>query len=286
MLQSMTGYGDATLNFKQGVIKFEIKSLNSKVLDLNYHLGIEYLSIENELRDILSKNLNRGKINLKLNVEYSKKLFKSNLNHDIIKLHINDLKQISSLSRAELLKIAIKLPNSISEDKMMLSKHIKVQIFKTIKKAIKELVNYRIVEGESMKKDIIKNLKIINKKHLEIKEFLPDRIKKIKQNLINNLKNINIDKNDERFEKELIYYLEKIDINEEIVRLENHIKYFLKIVQNSHNVKGKKLTFISQEIGREINTIGSKANFFKIQQKVVEMKDLLEKIKEQLLNVL
>ena len=281
MLQSMTGYGDATLNFKQGVIKFEIKSLNSKVLDLNYHLGIEFLSIENELRDILSKNLNRGKINLKLNVEYSKKLFKSNLNHDIIKLHINDLKQISSLSRAELLKIAIKLPNSISEDKMMLSKQIKFQIFKTIKKAIKELVNYRIVEGESMKKDIITNLKTINKKHLE-----PDRIKKIKQNLINNLKNINIDKNDERFEKELIYYLEKIDINEEIVRLENHIKYFLKIVQNNHNVKGKKLTFISQEIGREINTIGSKANFFKIQQKVVEIKDLLEKIKEQLLNVL
>ena len=164
MLQSMTGYGDATLNFKQGVIKFEIKSLNSKVLDLNYHLGIEFLSIENELRDILSKNLNRGKINLKLNVEYSNKLFKSNLNHDIIKLHINDLKQISSLSRAELLKIAIKLPNSISEDKMMLSKQIKFQIFKTIKKAIKELVKYRIVEGETMKKDIIKNLKIINKK--------------------------------------------------------------------------------------------------------------------------
>ena len=286
MIQSMTGYGNSTVNLKNGIIQLELKSLNSKILDLNFQLCPELSSIENELRELLSKILKRGKINLKLNFESSNHFAKSTLNYEIIKSHINDLKKISSLSDSELLKLALKLPKSVSEKKQTVSNQQKKEIFKTVKKAIKELESFRINEGKALKKDIIQNLKKIEKSQLEIKKTSHQRIKKIKQRIKKNLNKLKLENDNERFERELIYYLEKIDINEEIVRLENHTNYFTKTVEVKDITKGKKLSFICQEMGREINTIGSKANFFKIQKKVVEMKNELEKIKEQLLNVL
>ena len=286
MIQSMTGYGNSTVDLKNGIIQLELKSLNSKILDLNFQLSPELSSIENELRELLSQILKRGKINLKLNFESSNHFVKSTLNYGIIKSHINDLKKISSLSDSELLKLALKLPNSVSEKKQTISNQQKKEIFKTVKKAIKELESFRTNEGKALKKDIIQNLKKIEKSQLEIKKISHQRIKKIKQRIKKNLNKLKLENDNERFERELIYYLEKIDINEEIVRLENHINYFIKTVEIKDINKGKKLSFICQEMGREINTIGSKANFFKIQKKVVEMKNELEKIKEQLLNVL
>jgi uncharacterized protein YicC (UPF0701 family) len=223
----MTGFGNASINSEFGKISIDIKSLNSKNLDLNYSLNPMFKNIETDIRSILTTSLKRGKIDFKINFKISDTNFSSNLNYDIIKSYIKDLKKITPgtlTNGAEFLKIAITLPNSIGNSRSDLD-----------------------------------------------------------QELLENIK-VEIDQN--RIQQELIYYLEKFDINEEIVRLKNHLIYFKTTLNESQIEKGKKLIFISQEIGREINTIGSKSNNLQMQQAVVEMKNELEKIKEQLLNVL
>jgi len=289
MLQSMTGFGNASIDSEFGKISLDIKSLNSKNLDLNYSLNPMFRNIESDIRSILTTSLKRGKIDFKINFKISENNFNSNLNHDVIKSYIKDLKKITPgtlFDRAEFLKIAITLPNSIETNRPDLNQNLLDAIIELVKNAIKELIDFRTQEGVSMEKDLLSNLEVIQNKLIQIEELIPERMNSIKKRLKKNLDNINVEIDLNRFEQELIYYLEKFDINEEIVRLKNHLIYFKTTLNESQIEKGKKLTFISQELGREINTIGSKSNNLPMQQAVVEMKNELEKIKEQLLNVL
>lgn len=286
MLQSMTGFGNASSDSEFGKISIDVKSLNSKTLDLNYSLNPIFRNIESDIRSILTTGLKRGKIDFKINFKISENSFTSNLNHDVIKSYITDLKKLSSGIDSEFLKIAVTLPNSIENNRSDLDQKLLENIKELLNKAIEKVIDFRVQEGKSMELDLVGNLDIIQKKLYDIEKLAPERMLSIKKRLNKKLESLKIEVDQNRFEQELIYYLEKIDINEEIVRLKNHLNYFKSTLNESQIEKGKKLTFISQEMGREINTIGSKSNNLPMQQLVVEMKNELEKIKEQLLNVL
>tara|TARA_Y200000002_G_C22616863_1_gene636399 strand:+ start:189 stop:1046 length:858 start_codon:yes stop_codon:yes gene_type:complete len=285
MIQSMTGFGKSESLLFSKNISIEIRSLNSKNLDLNLRLPNTLKEFEPLLREKISKKLKRGKIDFNLTIENLNETNLNQINKTIIEDYINQLQQINKSEKSELLKIAIKLPDSIKIKKQKLENNFVTKIISLSNKVIDQVIKFRLKEGGSLKKDFnlrIKNLnKFLNKinnYNLNRKEKISSKLKKI----INTL-NIEIDKN--RFEQELIYYIEKFDINEEKIRLESHLKFFAETLKNE-KYNGKKLGFISQEIGREINTIGSKSNDLFIQKIVVEMKDELEKIKEQILNVL
>ena len=289
MLQSMTGFGSASIDSELGKISIDIKSLNSKTLDLNYSLNPMFRNIESDIRSILTTGLKRGKIDFKINFKIFENSFSSSLNHDVIKSYIKDLKEITPgilIDDAELLKIAVTLPNSIENNRSEFDQKLLESVKELVKKTIKKVTDFRVQEGKSMELDLVGNIDTIKNKLLDIEELVPERMSLIKKRLNKKLESLKIEVDQNRFEQELIYYLEKIDINEEIVRLKNHLNYFKTTLNESQIEKGKKLTFISQEMGREINTIGSKSNNLPMQQLVVEMKNELEKIKEQLLNVL
>ena len=286
MIQSMTGFGNASIDSNFGKISFEIKSLNSKNLDLNYNLNPIFRNIENDIRSVLTNSLKRGKVDFKINFKISENNFSSNLNHDVIKSYIKDLQKITTGVGTEFLKIAVTLPNSIENNRSDLDEKFTDKIKELIKKAVKELIDFRIQEGKSMELDLLNNINSIENKSEKIKTYSPERIESVKRKIKESLEELKVEFDKNRFEQELIYYLEKYDINEEVIRLENHLVFFKKIINESTVEKGKKLAFVGQEIGREINTIGSKSNHLLMQQTVVEMKNDLEKIKEQLLNVL
>ncbi len=286
MLHSMTGFGNASFDSEFGKISLDIKSLNSKTLDLNYNLNPIFRNIENDIRRILVNFLKRGKVDLKINFKISEGPFKSQLNHKVIRAYIKDLKKITPANDLELLKIAIKLPDSVSNNNIVLNKKLYNKLVSLVKIAVKELVDFRIKEGNSLKRDLLTNIESIQEKLMKIEKLAPKRIQLVKEKIKKKLSDLEREIDLNRFEQELIYYLEKIDINEELVRLKNHLIFFKKTVNEKQIEKGKKLSFISQEIGREINTIGSKSNYLLMQKIVVEMKNELEKIKEQLLNVL
>lgn len=286
MLHSMTGFGNASLDSEFGKISLDIKSLNSKTLDLNYNLNPIFRNIENDIRRVLVKFLKRGKVDFKINFKISEGAFKSQLNHKVIRAYIKDLKKITPANDLELLKIAVKLPDSVYNNNAVLNKKLYNEIISLVKIAVKELIDFRIKEGNSLRKDLLSNIESIQELVVKIEKLAPKRIQLVKEKIKKKLLDLKKEIDLNRFEQELIYYLEKNDINEELVRLKNHLMFFKKTVNEKQIEKGKKLRFISQEIGREINTIGSKSNYLLMQKIVVEMKNNLEKIKEQLLNVL
>ena len=286
MLQSMTGFGNASIESELGKISLDVKSLNSKNLDLHYNLNPIFRNLEIEIRSILTNLLRRGKVDLKINLKISGNNFNSNLNHDVIKTYIIELKKLATASDSEFLKIAVSLPNSIENNRPNLDQKLSVSIIQLVKDAVKELIDFRTQEGNSLQKDLLNNVGLIQEKLEKIEKLAPERIELVKERIKKSLNNLKIDLDLNRFEQELIYHLEKLDINEEVVRLKNHLIFFKKTINDKQIEKGKKLSFISQEMGREINTIGSKSNYLLMQQVVVEMKNELEKIKEQLLNVL
>ena len=281
----MTGFGKSETKFQRKKLNAEIRSLNSKNIDLNLRIPNRYREIETKIRAKINGELSRGKIDLLIGIDLQDEDKISSLNHTVIKKYIGELKKISASSESDLLKMAIRLPESIKIEKEDISKEEKKILFKIIDKAIIKLNQYRISEGKSIEKDFKSKIKIIYKLVKSVDKLAPKRKDKIRKKIENlskqNLKEID----NKRMEQEIFYFIEKLDINEEIVRLKSNLKYFEKIM-NEKAPNGKKLTFISQEIGREINTLGSKANDEKLQKIVVEMKDELEKIKEQLLNVL
>ena len=285
MIISMTGFGKSETKFQRKKLNAEIRSLNSKNIDLNLRIPNRYREIESKIRAKINGELSRGKIDLLIGIDLQDEDKISSLNHTVIKKYIGELKKISDSSESDLLKMAIRLPESIKIEKEDISKEEKKVLFKIIDKAIIKLNQYRITEGKSIEKDFKSKIKTIYKLVKSVDKLAPKRKDKIRKKIENlskqNLKEID----NKRMEQEIFYFIEKLDINEEIVRLKSNLKYFEKIM-NEKAPNGKKLTFISQEIGREINTLGSKANDEKIQKIVVEMKDELEKIKEQLLNVL
>lgn len=285
MLYSMTGYGSTTLEINKFKFDIELKTLNSRYLDNNISLPNFLSSIEIEVGNILKKRLLRGKIELR--VKSSSSYGNSvKFNQDVIKKYIKDLKNISEFDESNLLKSVINLPNSIDKQEIIITKSNLNNFYKAIDTVINNVISFRLKEGLNTEKDIKISIKEISNMSDKIiglssdhKKFLKDQLEKKSQEY-----NISIDKS--RYEQEVFYYLEKIDINEELVRLDSHLKYFNDILKDKQIEKGKKLGFICQEIGREINTIGSKANNSKIQSFVVEMKSSLEKLKEQSLNIL
>ena len=285
MLHSMTGYGSTTLEINKFKFDIELKTLNSRYLDNNISLPNFLSSIEIEVGNILKKRLLRGKIELRVKSSSSDGN-SVKFNQDVIKKYIKDLKNISEFDESNLLKSVINLPNSIDKSEIIITKSNLNNFYKAIDTVINNVISFRLKEGLNTEKDIKISIKEISNMSDKIiglssdhKKFLKDQLEKKSQEY-----NISIDKS--RYEQEVFYYLEKIDINEELVRLDSHLKYFNDILKDKQIEKGKKLGFICQEIGREINTIGSKANNSKIQSFVVEMKSSLEKLKEQSLNIL
>ena len=285
MLHSMTGYGSTTLEINKFKFDIELKTLNSRYLDNNISLPNFLSSIEIEVGNILKKRLLRGKIELRVKSSSSEGN-SVKFNQDVIKKYIKDLKNISEFDESNLLKSVINLTNSIDKPEIIITKSNLNNFYKAIDTVINNVISFRLKEGLNTEKDIkisIKEISNMSEKIIGLssdhKKFLKDQLEKKSQEY-----NISIDKS--RYEQEVFYYLEKIDINEELVRLDSHLKYFNDILKDKQIEKGKKLGFICQEIGREINTIGSKANNSKIQSFVVEMKSSLEKLKEQSLNIL
>jgi uncharacterized protein (TIGR00255 family) len=291
MIKSMTGYGKAECELKDRKVIIEIKSLNSKNLDIYAKIPGIYREKELEIRNIISKKLLRGKVEFVLYYEISDDNKATAINAEVVKKYFEQLKSIArdlNIETSEqLLQMAIRLPDTLNTEHDQIDENDWDSIQKTIVKALDQLDEFRIQEGKYLKEDIVQRIKIIENSKNEITPFEIKRTEKIKDKLKESLTKV-IDEKDydkNRFEQELIYYLEKLDITEEKVRLSNHCNYFIEMI-NEPESNGKKLGFIAQEIGREINTIGSKANDSDIQKFVVLMKDELEKIKEQMLNIL
>lgn len=286
MIQSMTGYGKAVAECSDKKITVEIRSLNSKSLDLNTRLPFLYKEKELEIRKLLSEKLQRGKIDFSINTEITALNKAQQINPDIIKAYINEFKEIvPQASDAELLAIVMRLPDVMAFSCKEIDETEWNQALELIKKAIENLIRFRLDEGKTLEQEFIQRTKSILALLEKIDPFEQERIITLRERFVKNLEDLNADYDQNRFEQELIYYLEKLDITEEKVRLKNHCDYFLQTL-NDEDFNGKKLGFITQEIGREINTLGSKSNHSGMQKIVVEMKDELEKMKEQVLNVL
>ena len=281
----MTGYGKVVLELSTKTVRIEIRSLNSKSLDLNMRMPNEYRPKELELRKIIGSRLSRGKIDVSFYVDIEKSKNPTKINTPAVKNYMDQLKNISNGTSLDFLKMAIKMPDSINAEKEEIDEQEWSLITNGIEDTLKKIENYRKDEGEALYNDFSNHINSIKSLLKQAIDIDPDRIKKVRERLNKSVLDLkgNIDQN--RFEQELIYYIEKLDINEEKIRLDNHLDYFFETL-NQNQSNGKKLGFIAQEIGREINTLGSKANYAPLQKIVVQMKDELEKIKEQLLNVL
>jgi uncharacterized protein (TIGR00255 family) len=291
MIKSMTGYGKSIADTALKKISIEIRSLNSRSLDLNTRLPWVYKEKETEIRNLVSQKLDRGKIDLSINFDNLDSEVIPVINKNIISNYYRQIKEIATDLGTDIdnqiLTTIMRLPDALKTEKPELQEEEWIIVRDKIIESIAQLNNYRTEEGKSIEEDMKRCIDKILSMLEEIEPFEEDRIKKIREklnsSLTENFGSENIDKN--RYEQELIFYLEKLDINEEKVRLKKHCEYFLEKLA-SPPPNGKVLGFISQEIGREINTIGSKANDASIQKIVVMMKDELEKIKEQSLNVL
>lgn len=285
MIQSMTGYGKHVVQLPTKKITIEIKSLNSKNLDLNARIPSTYRGKELELRKTIASSLVRGKVDFGLYIEVTGSETTSRVNSDVVKRYMDQLKTIANGEDIKLLEMALKLPDALKTDKADIDEEEYSVIKDVLKEALVEINIFRTEEGKVLEKDFVERIALLQSLLKEVKEIDKDRIGTIRERLEKAVADLNVDVDANRFEQELIYYLEKYDITEEEVRLKNHLDYFTTTLHSSDS-NGKKLGFISQEIGREVNTIGSKANFAPMQQLVVQMKDELEKIKEQMLNVL
>ncbi|MDT0645687.1 YicC/YloC family endoribonuclease [Zunongwangia sp. F260] len=285
MIQSMTGFGKSISELPSKKITVEIKSLNSKNFDLNARISSQYREKELELRKIISKSLVRGKIDLSVYVENTGEETSSVLNEAVVKKYMEQLRALVNGDETELLKMAVRMPDALKTEREEIDETEFKAIEDAVEEALTEINNFRTTEGQALEKDL--KLRVSNIEDLlqQIIEMDPDRIDGVKERLRKGVEELKENVDENRFEQELVYYIEKFDITEEKVRLENHLNYFNETI-NSDDSNGRKLAFISQEMGREINTIGSKSNYAPMQQLVVQMKDELEKIKEQLLNVL
>ncbi|MCH3883924.1 YicC/YloC family endoribonuclease [Tenacibaculum aquimarinum] len=288
MIQSMTGYGKAVLQLPTKKVTIEIKSLNSKNLDLNVRIPSYYKEKELSVRKKLASSLVRGKVDFSIWVEMTADETSTTVNKNVVLEYVQQLRNtlfIGSDNDVELLKMAIKMPDALKVERAELDENEWAKIDDSIDVAIKEIIQYRTDEAASLEIDFNERIVNIKEALAAIKILDTERIDHVKARLQKALDDLKVEIDENRFEQELIYYLEKLDINEEKVRLANHLDYFLETLATPDS-NGKKLGFVIQEIGREINTTGSKANYAPMQKLVIRMKDELEKIKEQILNVL
>lgn len=286
----MTGFGKAECLLPSKKLTIEIKSLNSKQVDTSTRLPAIYKSKDLQVRKLLTEKLERGKIECSFHYEFIEGTGVQ-INSKIVKEYFIQLSQLSEdlgiENKDQLLSSIMRLPDTVTSEKAELDEEEWEKVTDSLNDCLDEIDAFRIQEGISLEKDLMGRCQSISKKLKAVEPFEEERISKLKERIFSNLEELrtkeDVDQN--RFEQELIYYLEKLDISEEKVRLKNHCEYFLEVLEKG-SPNGKKLGFISQEMGREINTLGSKANHTDIQRLVVEMKDDLEKIKEQVLNVL
>ena len=284
MIQSMTGFGKSVLSLADKHISIEIKSLNSKSIDINTRIPQVYREKDLDFRKLIAEQLVRGKVDFSIFVENTGTQTPSKINPNIVKSYIKQMRAIVDGDLTELLKMAVRMPDALQTTSESISEEELANIFQHINLAIADLQNFRSQEGKVLEKDFILRINNINRLLQEVQGLDEERLALIRERLEKAVADIqNVDAN--RFEQELIFYLEKLDITEEKIRLKKHLDYFLETL-HSEESNGRKLSFIAQEIGREVNTLGSKANFAPMQQLVVQMKDELEKIKEQVLNVL
>lgn len=286
MIHSMTGFGKASLQLPTKKITVEIKSLNSKGLDLNTRMPSVFREMELGLRNQISQRLERGKVDFSLYVEVTGEETTSKINVPIVKGYINQMKAvIPNADETELMKMAVRMPDALKTERDEIDENEWKQIQTVIDEALENIANFRKDEGASLEKEFQLRIANIEKLMNEAVSYDAERVETVKTRLRTALDELKVNVDENRFEQELIFYLEKYDITEEKVRLGNHLNYFLETL-NGTEANGRKLGFISQEMGREINTMGSKSNHTEMQKLVVMMKDELEKIKEQVLNVL
>lgn len=282
----MTGFGKSVIQLPGKKITIEIKSLNSKNLDLNARIPSAYREKELHIRNLVAKSLVRGKVDVGLYVESTGEATNTKVNEGVVKEYMNQLKTVvDGIDNVELLKMAVRLPDALKVEREELDENEYKAILDNLVSALREINTYRLDEGNSLKTEFELRIKNLQRLLDEVIALDVERLDTVKVRLEKAVADLKVELDENRFEQELIYYLEKYDITEEKVRLKNHLDYFTEAL-DSDDSNGKKLGFIGQEIGREINTIGSKSNFAPMQQLVVQMKDELEKVKEQVLNVL
>lgn len=285
MIHSMTGYGKTVLQLPTKKISIEVKSLNSKSLDLNTRMPSLYREKELDVRKLIASKLERGKIDFSLFMEITGEETSTQINKTVVKQYIKQLKEVVDGDETELLKMAIRLPDAVTTERDEIDEDEWHLIAHEINNALEKIQQYRLDEGKSLESEFVDRVKNISDLLDEVIAMDPERIEGVRERLHKGVADLKEKVDENRFEQELVFYIEKFDITEEKVRLKNHLDYFIKALK-SDDSNGKKLGFISQEMGREINTIGSKSNYAPMQKLVVQMKDELEKIKEQLLNVL
>jgi len=285
MIMSMTGFGKKEAQYEDKHISIEVRSLNSKNADVNLRSPSYLRELDPYIRKQLTSKMYRGKIDVNVHVEFNGDKAPSKINLGVVKGYMKQLESVGESSESERMSLALRLPDTLSSEKDVLEENEKKLVFKILHEAISDIESFRKGEGMELGKDISLRLELIESHLQSAIKLDPERNEKIEKKLRLALDDLNQEIDTNRFEQELIFYIEKFDITEEKVRLKNHLKYFKEVMAND-SPNGKKLGFIAQEIGREVNTIGSKANHAGLQKIVVQMKDELEKIKEQLLNVL
>jgi uncharacterized protein (TIGR00255 family) len=282
----MTGFGKATIQLPTKKITVEVKSLNSKGLDLNVRMPSLYREMELGLRTQIASTLERGKVDFSVFIESTAEQTTTKVNVPIVKAYINQLKAVyADADETELMKMAVRMPDALKIERDEIDENDWAQIKVVIEESLNNIKTFRRDEGLSLEKEFQLRIGNIRQYMTEALALDPERVQAIKDRLQTAIEELKVNVDENRFEQELIYYLEKLDITEEKVRLTNHLDYFLETI-NGTEANGRKLGFITQEMGREINTMGSKSNHAQMQKLVVQMKDELEKIKEQVLNVL
>ncbi|SHI43587.1 YicC/YloC family endoribonuclease [Flavobacterium terrae] len=286
MIQSMTGFGKSSLQLPTKKITVEIKSLNSKGLDLNVRMPSVYREMELSLRNQISQQLERGKIDFSLYIEVTGEETSTKVNAPIVRAYIAQMRDILPEADAtELMKMAVRMPDALKTERDEIDENEWAEIQKVITEALVNINQFRKDEGESLENEFQSRIANIRQLMNDAVSYDAERVETVKGRLRTALEELQANVDENRFEQELIFYLEKYDITEEKVRLGNHLDYFIETL-NGKEANGRKLGFITQEMGREINTMGSKSNHSEMQKLVVMMKDELEKIKEQVLNVL
>ncbi len=292
MIQSMTGYGKATATFGDKKINVEIKSLNSKAMDLSTRIAPLYREKEMEIRNMISKSLERGKVDFSLWIEKEVSTSAAQINIPLAKSYDAQMQALAKAlgyvyPQSDYMATLLRMPDIMSKDEIQeLTEEEWEAVRQVVEEAINHLVDFRKQEGAALEKKFNEKIDNIERLLKSIEPYETERVTKIRERITDALeKTISVDYDKNRLEQELIYYIEKLDINEEKQRLANHLKYFRETMAGGHG-QGKKLGFIAQEMGREINTTGSKSNHAEMQNVVVQMKDELEQIKEQVLNVM
>jgi len=282
----MTGFGKSSLQLASKKITVEVKSLNSKGLDLSVRIPSVYREMELGLRNEVAARLERGKIDLSVYIEMTGEQTSTKINVPIVQAYMQQMKAVlPQADETELMKMAVRMPDALKTEREEIDENDWIEIQQVIQEALANIAQFRVDEGASLHKEFSLRIGNIRRYMQEALLLDPERVQAIKDRLQTAIAELQVQVDENRFEQELIYYLEKLDITEEKVRLTNHLDYFIETL-NGSEANGRKLGFITQEMGREINTMGSKANHATMQKLVVQMKDELEKIKEQVLNVL